>query len=311
MTRPRIGVVYLTDGKRDDLTYASAVALGMNHARAIDIHVVQSGFRSDPPASALSFLQSRGHRLVTHFLPAVDRDLPLSRIDHITTTAYAKARAFAEVSDDHDTVCYLDNDTLAMRSMDLAAFAPHVQPLAAAPDLSVSTGFDNPEFFCNCDKHGLERRYFNSGLLVIDVARWNDSGIPERYASAIRAHADFCPYWDGPCTDLDQCAFNIAAKGAWETLPVEFNVQKSAFQTKFWKTALIRHYTGPQKFLPAQPHRADRQERAVLRRIANSCPDLGVKIPPGFLGLPYWANGLRRSATRSRISRLISHHFAN
>lgn len=307
MTKRRMGVIYLTDGNRDDLTYASAVALGLNHAREIDIHVVQSGFRFDPPPSALEFLQSRGHRLATHSLPSVDSGL--TGHGHITPTAYAKADAIAEVSDAYDTVCYLDNDTLAMRPLDLATAAPVKHPLAAAPDLSVSTGFDNPAFFDNCDKHGLEGRYFNSGLLVIDVAKWRDSGMPERYVSAVRKHAEFCPYWDGPCIDLDQCAFNIAAEGAWETLPLKFNVQKSAFQTTFWDTALIRHYTGPEKFLPARSHRVDRQERSVLRRIANACPDLGVEISPGLLGLAYWANGLRRKATRSKISQLIDHHF--
>ena len=43
MSKRRLGVVYLTDGRRDDLTYASAVALGLNQAREIDIHIVQAG----------------------------------------------------------------------------------------------------------------------------------------------------------------------------------------------------------------------------------------------------------------------------
>lgn len=308
MKEKRIGVIYLTDGNRDDLTYASAVALGLNHAREIDIHVVQAGFRSEPPPSVLRFLQSKGHRLAIHSLSAVDRGLPGNR--HITPTAYAKTEAIAVASVDHDFACYVDNDTLAMRPLDLAAVAPRKHPFGAAPDLSVSTGFDNPAFFANCDRHGLAKRYFNSGLLAINVSRWACSGIPERYESAVKAHADFCPYWDGSCTDLDQCALNIATQGQWETLPVEFNVQKSAFQTRFWSQALIRHYTGPEKFLPARSHRADRHERAVLGRIARACPELGLEIPAGYLGLAYWANGLRRKAARNRISRLIDQYFA-
>lgn len=308
MTEKRIGVVYLTDGKRDDLTYVSIAALGLNHAREIDVHVVQAGFSSPPPPSVLGLLQSRGHRLAMHSISTLDRGLPGR--SHITPTAYAKTEAIASVSGAHDLVFYMDNDTLAMRPLDLAEAAPRKHALAAAADLSVATGLDNPAFFANCAKHGLERRYFNSGLLAIDVSRWADSGISEKYESAVKAHADFCPYWDGACTDLDQCAFNIAAGGAWEMLPVKFNVQKSAFQTPFWDHALIRHYTGPDKFLPARPHRVDRYERAVLGAVARACPELGIALPSKYLGLPYWANRLRRTATRSRMLQLMGQYLA-
>ncbi|WFP62623.1 MULTISPECIES: glycosyltransferase [unclassified Mesorhizobium] len=303
MTEKRIGVVYLTDGKRDDLTYTSAVALGLNHARAIDIHIVQSGFSATPPPAALRVLQARGHRLATHALSPSDR--ARSGHGHITSTAYEKAAAIAAVSGDHDIVCYLDNDTLAMRPLDLADAAPKTEPVAAVPDLSVCTGLDNPAFFRNCDKHGLERRYFNSGFMAINVPRWIGSDIAERFYSAAEMHAQFCPYWDGSCTHVDQCAFNIAAGGRWETLPVEFNVQKSAFQTSYWNRALIRHYTGPEKFLPARAHRIDGKERAALGRVSRNCAELGLDIPPAYALLFYWANRLRRRAYRARISQMI------
>ncbi|MBZ9905240.1 hypothetical protein LB557_04340 [Mesorhizobium sp. BR115XR7A] len=308
MSRKRIGVVYLTDGRRDDLTYASVLSLGLNHAREIDIHIVQSGFRSAPPAAVLRVLQARGHQLATHALSQVDRGLPGH--GHITSTAYEKSEAIAAVSGEHEVVCYLDNDTLVMRPLDLAHAAPKTQPLAAVADLSISTGFDNPAFFKNCEEHGLERRYFNSGMIALNVSRWICSGIPERYESLIQTHANFCPYWNGSCIHVDQCAFNIAANRRWEALPLDFNVQKSAFQTSHWHRALIRHYTGPEKFLPARAHRTDSRERAVLCRISRECQELGLEIPPAYLGLPYWANGLRRNADRSKISRLIDQFLA-
>jgi len=309
MSNGRISVVYLTDGRRDDLTYASAVALGLNHKRPLDIHIVQSGFHARPPASVEGFLQTSGHRLAVHALPAADN--MRKGHGHITATAFAKVDAIASISDQHEIVCYLDNDTLAMRPLDLIVAAPADCPLAAVPDLSISTGLDNRAFFHNCEKHGLERRYFNSGLLVIDVARWRDSGIADRYAAAISAHESFCPYWDGSCVHLDQCLFNMAACGEWETLPICFNVQKSAFQTRFWDNALIRHYTGREKFLPSRAYRADKQERSLLHRIALACPGLGIRTAPSFMGLPYWANRIRRKAPRSTISGLIEEHLAS
>lgn len=309
MRETRIGVVYLTDGNRDDLTYASAIALGLNHKRGIDIHVVQAGFTSQPPDSVFKALQSRGHRLATHFLLPANRGL--EGHGHITSTAYAKLEAIEAMSNEYDTVCYLDNDTLAVRPLDLAAATPRTQPLAAVPDLSISTGLDYPDFFDNCRKHGLEPRYFNSGMFVLDTARWRDSGIPRRYESCLKAHAEFCCYRDGPCNDLDQCALNLAARGAWETLPLAFNVQKSAFQTRLWDAARIRHYTGSDKFLPMRPYRTDHLEHTVIASIAKACPELGLVVPNRYLGLGYQANRLRRSASRRRISRLIEKNLAS
>jgi lipopolysaccharide biosynthesis glycosyltransferase len=308
MSQSKIGVVYLTDGNRDDLTYASVVALAIHHDRELDIHIVQVGFKARPPKSVLDAVQDRGHRLATHHLPVADTGL--QGRGHITATAYAKVDAVKAASEGHDIVLYLDNDTLAVRELDLAGAAPRSQPLAACPDLSVSTGLDNADFFSNCDKHGLETRYFNSGLLAINVPRWKDSGIPERYETSVRSHADFCPYWDGRCRDLDQCALNIASQGCWEALPIEFNVQKSAFQTEYWDQARIRHYTGSQKFLPVKPHRLDDLERSVLARVGHAVPELRIRKPSAILKIAYVANRYRRQAARTHTSRLIELHLA-
>lgn len=303
-----LGIVYLTDGNRDDLTYASIAALAMHHERSLDIHVVQAGFRALPPSSLLRWVQGMGHRLATHYLPA-GRQHGRPGWGHITATAFAKVEAIEAVAGAYDHVCYLDNDMLTMRPVDLRRAAPRHLPLAAVPDLSVSTGLDNPAFFRNCETHGLPRRYFNSGFLSIDVARWRDRSMAARYHAAVENHKAFCPYWDGPCQDLDQCALNLAAGGDWETLPIGFNVQKSAFQTCHWQRALIRHYTGPEKFLPVKPHRADGLEHSLLRRIATVVPELSVEMPPRIFILAYLANGFRRRRARQRISHLISQHL--
>lgn len=308
MSDSRIGVIYLTDGNRDDLTYASAFALAMHHYRGLDIHVVQAGFRALPPPSVLRLIQARGHRLATHYLPIAERGL--QGRGHITATAYAKLEAIEAVAGAYGNVCYLDNDMLTVRPLDLSELAPKSRPLAAAPDLSISTGLDNPAFFRNCDKNGVERRYFNSGLLALNVPRWRDSGIAERYEKTVRKHAEFCPYWDGACQDLDQCALNMASQGDWKLLPVEFNVQKSAFQTQYWEHARIRHYTGADKFLPLRPHRTDSLEYSLLRRIARAIPELGMDIPPRLFTLAYHASTLRRRVARKHISRLIEQHLA-
>jgi hypothetical protein len=82
----------------------------------------------------------------------------------------------------------------------------------------------------------------------------------------------------------------------WETahLPITLNVQKSAMHTSTWANALVRHYTGPRKFLPVRCRTCDIREFALLRAISREAglPGLGFHD----LGVAYRLNGLRRRA---------------
>ncbi|MEI2653948.1 MAG: glycosyltransferase family 8 protein [Microthrixaceae bacterium] len=113
--------------------------------------------------------------------------------------------------------------------------------------------------------------YFNTGVLVIDVARYRDAGIgPAVLALLDRCHGDFF--------FADQDAFNVVLADRWHALPARWNVQsywyaidiciRSASYPPDWrleyvnaiKNPAIVHYTTPSKpwqFMNAHPMKAE------------------------------------------------------
>jgi hypothetical protein len=84
-------------------------------------------------------------------------------------------------------------------------------------------------------------------------------------------------------------------------LPTALNVQKCALQTRLWQDAVLRHYTGPYKFLPVRPWRCDRKEHALLGSISR---ETGLPAPGLYdLGLSYSLNRLRRHKTVASYER--------
>ncbi len=79
------------------------------------------------------------------------------------------------------------------------------------------------------------------------------------------------------------------------------NLQKSAYQTDLWASAVCRHYTGKSKFLPVQPHRCDAREYKLLTRI-NALLGGIANIPPYDFGVAYAANALRLLGTTAVLT---------
>ncbi len=69
------------------------------------------------------------------------------------------------------------------------------------------------------------------------------------------------------CTSIDQCALNVTFARDWMQLPAGYNMQAGAKFTRGWKTASVRHYCGPRKFVPLAPFRSDSRDIAYLNVI--------------------------------------------
>jgi lipopolysaccharide biosynthesis glycosyltransferase len=110
------------------------------------------------------------------------------------------------------------------------------------------------------------REYFNSGVLLIDLARYRSNGVGKSVMALLdRFHADF--------RFAEQDALNVALAGRWRALPFKWNVQSYWYTRHFWEgsagfppghreqvLAAIRdpailHYTTPSKpWHPANAH---------------------------------------------------------
>nr|BFE59301.1 glycosyltransferase family 8 protein [Dactylosporangium thailandense] len=133
-----------------------------------------------------------------------------------------------------------------------------------------------------------DRAYFNSGVMVFDIAECRRDGLFERAFRAVAEHPRHLRLWD-------QDALNLAARDRWHRLPRRFNtIPLSALRRTPWirlpperlptdaalaaeeADAVVMHYVSPSKpwrgLLPAGPA-ADTYSlhlHAVTRRVAGT-----------------------------------------
>jgi lipopolysaccharide biosynthesis glycosyltransferase len=297
--RPRIAVAYICDRKYHDITLYSIASIARSHRYPLDFFFLQSGYRAAIPPPLAAFIGSRGHSVERLEAPrpggAAKLEAPGERNrekhSHISGTALLKANAIEALAHSHDYILYIDGDTLAFGDLGCEALCGFAETAGVCLDLAIGTGADDPLIFRRCEQAGISPFYFNSGFMLINAAKWRETNALSRFAGNFARHQRQCPYLD-PCPTHDQCVFNMTFQGDVVELPMTLNVQKCALQTELWRDALLRHYTGPYKFLPVRPWRCDRREHALLRSISR---ETGLPAPGLYdLGLSYSLNGLRR-----------------
>ncbi|MDN5929127.1 MAG: hypothetical protein L0I29_18845 [Hyphomicrobiales bacterium] len=293
--RPRIAVVYICDRKYHDITLYSIASIARSHRHPLDFFFLQSGYRSAIPPSLAAFVGSRGHSIELLEAPrpthAANLEARGDKHSHISDTALLKANAIEAIAHSHDYLLYIDGDTLAFGDISCEALCGFAETAGVCLDLAIGTGADDPLIFRRCEAAGISPFYFNSGFMLINAAKWRETGALDRFAENFTRHQRKCPYLD-PCPTHDQCVFNMTLSGDIVELPMTLNVQKCALQTKLWRGAVLRHYTGPWKFLPVRPWRCDRKEYALLRSISG---ETGLPAPGLYdFGISYFLNRLRR-----------------
>lgn len=78
------------------------------------------------------------------------------------------------------------------------------------------------------DKLRMERsaRYFNSGMMLINLAKWKESGVQKKVIDFIEHNPDAIWF-------PDQCGLNSIINGKWKKVPLKFNQQSSIFSEGF------------------------------------------------------------------------------
>jgi lipopolysaccharide biosynthesis glycosyltransferase len=294
----RIAVAYICDANYHDITMVSLASVARSHASPLAFFFLQSGYRREAPPSLLRLVRSRGHTLEIIEAPSftLGRAPKASAVQHqhITDTALSKVLAIEMLSRDHDYILYVDGDILAFGDLHCEEHVGFSAIAGACLDLSIGTGLDDPLIRHRCEAAGLSPYYFNSGVMMINAARWRETRAFDRFAENFEIHREHCPYLSA-CPTHDQCVFNMTF--GWETLhlPIALNVQKSAMHTAVWDSALVRHYTGPRKFLPVRYRTCDRREFALLKAISR---EAGLRAPGLHdFGLSNRLNAFRRRAT--------------
>ena len=220
-------------------TFASVMA---NHRRGATIrfYVLSTGLLPDNERKLASTVEKFGASV--RFVKvdgASFADFPVT--GHINRAMYLRLAIPRALPEDVGKVLYLDSDTIVTEDIaevwetDIAGVA-----LAAVRDTWA---------YYRCDSLGLSPgAYFNSGVLLLNVARWRTEAIDIKVLAYIAERGEKLHF-------PDQDALNAVLSGDWLELPHRWN----AVDMKLWtetKPPSIIHYTDVSK-----PWHRDNQHR--------------------------------------------------
>jgi lipopolysaccharide biosynthesis glycosyltransferase len=224
----RHGVAVCVDGGYALQAGVTVLTLGQHWAEPEPLRVwcfVDASFGSDDEDSLTAVARTVGVdlrvRRVDAELDRVRAELPPVRFPHLSSMAWLRLY-LPELLPDCESVLYLDCDVVVCTSV-----APLLRRPGGEAVLGAVRDYGIPElgtphlagsrFELSDGEHHLP--YFNSGLLLIDVARWREREVRQAAERAARTGPD--PL--GPLFG-DQDALNVAIRGEFEVLDPRWNV---------------------------------------------------------------------------------------
>lgn len=160
---------------------------------------------------------------------------------HVSRATYARF-AIPDLVRDWSRVVYLDCDLVVQADLEPL----YHSELGGTALGAVTDHWIDPAAFAQT--WGLvpaQARYFNAGVLVLDLARLREHGGFARAVVALGAHGAAMPF-------MDQDALNLAFWGEWQPLDRSWNVQRAALMPGF--EAAAQASAGPERGIPKIVH---------------------------------------------------------
>jgi lipopolysaccharide biosynthesis glycosyltransferase len=172
------------------------------------------------------------------------RDLPVSC--HVTSATYLRLLMPALLPSDVSRAVYLDADVLVRRSLGELWCEPQGGQAALAVQDLVAPYIDATEVLPNFERWrrhrttpapianyrelGLapEAKYFNGGVLVVDLDQWRRERYAEQMLACLREHRRHVLWWD-------QYALNVVLAGRWRELDWRWNQGAHVYEYPHWR----------------------------------------------------------------------------
>ena len=251
-----------------DNNYAQGLAVSLRtalkHLRVpVDVYILDNGLSCDARARLERIT------LVRWLSVDADRLANLSSDDRLGPAAYARLLAPELVL--ARRIVYLDADLMVRRDLSGLFTTPLRAPFGAVPDFHVKSTDHEYSGSLRDDP----RRYFNTGVLVIDVAAWQAARLTERALAYAAAQPP------NRLRFADQDALNAVADD-WHELDSRYNVQTFTMHLSrrhVWRDrelwllylrAAVLHFVGPN---PWEESCETRGRHLWLREAAGAFPD--------------------------------------
>lgn len=230
-------IVCACDEKFIRYTTTMLCSLLANNVPPINIHFIHGNIPKNIVEKLQTFIQQNNgiffpYRIDDGFLYNLKVDL------HASIANYYRLLIPEILPITINKVLYLDSDLIVRKAIDdLWNINIENYYLAAAENLGIR----------NFDRLFMPKnsRYFNSGVMLVNVEKWRREGIHNKVLNFIRNYPDRIKFWD-------QDGLNAILYGKWKVLPIKWNVQHNYFfpeenQKKYAEIILdpaIVHFSG-------------------------------------------------------------------
>lgn len=180
---------------------------------------------------------------------------------HIKHSAYYRILAPLILPSNMTKALYLDSDLMLLKDISKLYSMNLEDAIIAAVEDSIEQDDMHMKLLNKVD-----RRYFNSGVLIIDLVKWREQNITEKVFDYIKENPEKLKYWD-------QDALNVIFDGRWHSLPYEWNVQTAFFDSEKYcescSNPAIVHFTTdvkPWHIYSMHPYKAEYMQYRKLTR---------------------------------------------
>ncbi|ROU00574.1 glycosyltransferase family 8 protein [Marinobacter sp. R17] len=179
----------------------------------IHFHLINCGISGASLERLSGMLEALGSTLTTY--SPDDRlyeGLPTHRYG---SAVYQRINLPEYIPADVGRIIYIDADTIVLQSL-IALWNLDLEgnSTAAVENLSPKA----------CKDIEVDRtEYFNSGLLVMDLAAWRERQLHRQVTEYAREHASSLQF-------VDQCSLNAVLQNDWVRLPLKWNVQSDVYK---------------------------------------------------------------------------------
>ncbi len=269
--RPQDPIVTCAADDAYAIPLAVTIRSALDHldpARRLRIHVIDAGLSDASRARLLaSWPRARADVVFEPLAMAKLAHVPVG--GHINAASYVRILLPEILPATLERVIYLDCDVVVLADLGRLWDAP----LAGRPCLAVQDGsapFMDVEVACprsarhvltprpieNYAALGIDPRakYFNAGVMSLDLARWRADRLPERLLRCVADNREWLRFWD-------QYALNAVLASEWGELDLRWNVSpylgsypswdRSPFEREAFERAVaapwIVHFLGPDK----------------------------------------------------------------
>ena len=221
-----------------------SVCIASHRPTDLDFHLFHSGL-SEAHRRDLDAIETEyGARLHDHDLDAIDVYKTMGEkgryLERLTSVIYARLMLDEILPEDITRVLYMDCDMYVRAPIEeLFEMDLEGKSIAAVREPWSHLIVGGRDLRNNLDLFDLADLYFNSGLIVIDRARWKAAGVVARFEAMIA---------DGTMDRLyyDQDVLNLIFHDDWKRLDQMWNVINPRGPHEAFDPKLL-HYTGPRK----------------------------------------------------------------